>query len=364
MARDRSFPQAPKRKPRTGLDRLLPEDYAELLEDLKMRVRSAQIKAATAVNRELIALYLYMGRQLADRRQSSVWGDKTVERLAADLRSAFPGMSGFSRSNLFAMRQVYLAWADAPETVQQLVGQIPWGHHLVLLRLKSCEARIWYLGQAVSYGWSRAVLILQIEGRLFERQGKALTNFSHTLPPPQSDLARGVLKDPYLLDFLSLGPNIREREIEQSLVSHVQRFLLELGVGFSFVGRQVPLEVGGETFYVDLLFYHLRLRCYVVVELKASSFQPEFVGKMSFYLSAVDAILRHSDDQPSIGLLLCKAKNEVIVEYALRDLRKPIGVAQWETQLVASLPEQFHGSLPTVRDLEAELSAPIDPELR
>lgn len=374
MAHGRSLPAASKRKPQTGMtqptsrgkekkiNRVLPEDYAELLEDLKLRVRSAQIKAATAVNRELIALYFYIGRQLAERSQSSVWGDKTVERLAADLRSSFPNMSGFSRSNLFSMRQVYLAWVDAPETVQQLVGQIPWGHHLVLLgKLKNSNARTWYLSQAVAYGWSRAVLILQIEGRLFERQGKALTNFSHTLPPPQSDLARGVLKDPYLLDFLSLGPDVREREIEQSLVSHVQRFLLELGVGFSFVGRQVPLEVGGETFYVDLLFYHLRLRCYVVVELKASSFQPEFVGKMSFYLSAVDAILRHPDDQPSIGLLLCKAKNEVIVEYALRDLRKPIGVAQWETQLVASLPEEFHGNLPSISDLEAELSVPIAP---
>ncbi|HSF42477.1 MAG TPA: PDDEXK nuclease domain-containing protein [Thermoanaerobaculia bacterium] len=335
---------------------LLPRGYRSLLEDLKLRIRSAQIKAATAVNHELVGLYFYIGRQLAKRTRQAGWGDKAVEHLAGDLRAAFPGMSGFSRTNLFAMRQVYLAWTEAPKTVQQLVGQIPWGHHVLLTtKVKSPNARTWYLREAVTNGWSRSVLSLQIEGRLHERQGKALTNFARTLPAPQSDLASETLKDPYLFDFLSLGPVLQERDIERGLVDHVQSFLLELGVGFAFVGRQVHLEVGGEDFYLDLLFYHLKLRCFVVIELKAASFRPEFVGKMNFYLSVVDSKLRHPDDQPSIGLLLCKSKNQLMVEYALRDLQKPIGVSQWETQLVSSLPDVLQGSLPTIEELEAEL---------
>ena len=340
----------------------LPEGYEDLLEDFKARVRSAQVKAAVAVNSELIAVYLYIGRQLAEREDAPKWGNKVVERLAQDLRTAFPGMSGFSRANLFYMRQVYRAWETVPETVQQLVGQIPWGHHLALLtKVKDLDARLWYLHQIVGNGWSRAVLVMQIETQLYERQGRALTNFAKTLTPPQSDLARQTLKDPYLFDFLTLGGDARERDLEQGLTEHVQRFLLELGVGFSFVGRQVHLEIGGEDFYLDLLFYHLRLRCFVVIELKALTFQPEFVGKLNFYLSAVDARLRHADDQPSIGLLLCKSRNEVVVEYALRDLNKPIGVAQWETRLAASLPEELQGKLPTIEELEEELGSSQGP---
>jgi predicted nuclease of restriction endonuclease-like (RecB) superfamily len=340
----------------------LPKGYKGLLQDLKLRVRSAQAKAATSVNRELIALYLYIGRQLDEKAKSSGWGDKAIEHLAADLRAAFPEMRGFSRSNLFLMRQAYRAWAEAPELVQQLVGLIPWGHHLALLaKLKDPEARAWYLHRAVEHGWSRSVLVMQIESGLHRRQGKAVNNFSLTLPPPQSDLACGILKDPYLFDFLVLGQDVREREVEQRLVDHVQRFLLELGVGFAYMGRQVHLEVGGEDFYLDLLFYHVKLRCYVVIELKASPFRPEFAGKMNFYLSAVDAQLRHAEDQPSIGLLLCTAKNHLVVEYALRDLKKPIGVAEWETRLVGSLPEELKGNLPTVEELEAELASPESP---
>lgn len=336
---------------------LLPRGYKKLLEDLKLRIRSAQIKAATAVNHELVGLNLYIGRQLAEKTRRANWGEGIVDQLARDLRATFPDLSGFSRANLFFMRQVYLAWAEAPKTVQQLVRQIPWGHHILLVtKVKDLDARIWYLRETVSNGWSRSVLSLQIEGRLHERRGKALTNFARTLPPPQSDLANETLKDPYLFDFLSLGPALREREIEKSLVDHVQSFLLELGVGFAFVGRQVHLEVGGEDFYLDLLFYHLKLRCFVVIELKAAAFRPEFVGKMNFYLSVVDAKLRHPGDQPSIGLLLCKSKNQLMVEYALRDLQKPIGVSQWETQLVSSLPDVLQGSLPTIEELEAGLS--------
>lgn len=334
---------------------LLPTNYVVVLEELKARVRMVQAKAAAHVNQELIALYLEIGRRLAE--QDTGWGSRVVERLAKDLKTAFPEMRGFSRSNLFYMRQVYQAWADADETVQQLVGQIPWGHHLVLLaKLKDTDTRTWYLRAAIAHGWSRALLSAQIESGLHARQGKAQTNFERTLAPERSDLARQTLKDPYVFDFLTLGEEARERDLEQGLIDHIQRFLLELGVGFAFVGRRVHLEVGEEDFYIDLLFYHLRLRCFVVIELKTVPFKPEFAGKMNFYLSAVDAKLRHPDDGHSIGLLLCKSKNRLTVEYALRDLNKPIGVSDWETKIVASLPDELRGDLPTVEEMEAEFS--------
>ncbi|MBI2894942.1 MAG: DUF1016 domain-containing protein [Deltaproteobacteria bacterium] len=332
----------------------LPANYAEVLEDLKARVRTAQLKAAVTVNRELIALYMEIGRRLAE--QDTSWGTKVVERLARDLKGAFPEMAGFSRTNLFYMRQVYLAWAGAGDSVQQLVGLVPWGHHLVLVsKVDQPDMRTWYLEQAVAHGWSRAVLTVQIESGLHLRQGKALTNFDRTLPPDRSDLAQQTLKDPYVFDFLTLSEEARERELEQGLIDHIQRFLLELGVGFAFVGRQVHLEVDGDDFYIDLLFYHLRLRCFIVIELKAVPFRPEFAGKMNFYLSAVDTQMRHPEDRPSIGLLLCKSKNRLMVEYALRDVRKPIGVAEWETRLVTSLPQELKGTLPTVEEIEAEI---------
>jgi predicted nuclease of restriction endonuclease-like (RecB) superfamily len=337
---------------------LLPTGYASLLTELKSRVHSAQAKAATSVNRELIALYLHIGRRLAEPARAK-WGDGVVEKLARDLRAEFPMMSGFSRTNLFYMRQVHLAWADADESVQQLVGQLPWGHHLVLVtKVSETAARSFYAQKTLAHGWSRAMLTAHVESRLHERQGKALTNFRQTLSPPQLDLAQETLKDPYVFDFLTLGLDARERDLEQGLVDHVQRFLLELGVGFAFVGRQVHLAIGEDDFYVDLLFYHLKLRCYVVIELKSVEFRPEFAGKMNFYLSAVDAQLRHANDAPSIGLLLCKRKNRLVVEYALRDVRKPIGVAEWETRIVESLPKALAGSLPTVEELEAELARP------
>ncbi|AKT40301.1 PDDEXK nuclease domain-containing protein [Chondromyces crocatus] len=345
-------------KPKARSFLALPADYAGLLRELKGRIRSTQAKAAVLVNRALIDLYLHIGRRLAEQESKKGWGEKVVEKLASDLRAAFPSIRGFSRSNLFHMRQVYLAWADADESVQQLVGLIPWGHHLLLVaRVQKPAIRIWYLQQAVVHGWSRAVLTFQIESRLHKRQGKALSNFEQTLLSPQSELAQQTLKDPYIFDFLSLGPDIQERQLEQALVVHVQRFLLELGVGFAFVGRQVHLAVGEEDFYLDLLFYHLKLRCFVVIELKAVPFKPEFAGKMNFYLSAVDAKLRHADDRPSIGLLLCKSKERLVVEYALRGLAKPIGVAEWETRIVESLPDELKGSLPTVEELVEELES-------
>jgi predicted nuclease of restriction endonuclease-like (RecB) superfamily len=266
-------------------------------------------------------------------------------------------MKGFSRTNVFYMRQVYEAWAGSDASVQQLVGQIPWGHHLVLLsKIDKFDQRAFYLRQAIAHGWSRAVLTVQIESRLYARQGKAVSNFERTLPKPQSDLAQQTIKDPYLFDFLTLTPAARERDLEQGLMSYVQKFLLELGVGFAFVGRQVDLEVSDQEFRIDLLFYHLRLRCFIVIELKTGEFKPEYAGKMNFYLSAVDDRLRHPEDKPSIGLILCKARDRLIVEYALRDMRKPIGVSEWETKIVEALPNNLRGSLPTVEEIEAEFA--------
>lgn len=342
---------------KSGMTGMLPAGYDKLLRELKARVRSTQAKAAARVNQELIGLYLHIGKRLAAKDGKKGWGERVVERLADDLRATFPTMSGFSRTNLFYMRQVWLAWSEADEKVQQLVGQIPWSHHLVLVtKVRDPAAREFYLARAVEHGWSRTMLTVQIESRLHRRQGRAITNFHRTLPAPQSDLAEQTLKDPYIFDFLQIDPDLRERELEQRLLEHVQRFLLELGVGFAFVGRQVHLTVGGEDYYLDLLFYHLKLRCFVVIELKAVAFRPEFAGKMNFYLSAADDLLRHPDDRPTIGLLLCKSKDRVVVEYALRDTAKPIGVAGWETRIVESLPDELRGSLPTVEEIEAELA--------
>jgi len=282
--------------------------YQEFLEGLKARIRTAQVRASLSVNRELVLLYWEIGREIAHRQAQSGWGAKVIDRLAADLRSIFPEMKGFSLRNLKYMRAFALAWPDA-EFVQQAAAQIPWFHNCVILdKIRTPEERSFYVAQTLEHGWSRNVLVAQIESGLHARQGQAITNFERTLPPPDSDLAHQALKDPYVFDFLELASDVRERELERSLVEHVRAFLLELGVGFAFVGHQVHLEVGGQDFYLDMLFYHLRLRCYIVVELKTGEFQPEHAGKMNFYLSAVDDRLRHPDDGPSIGLLLCKSK--------------------------------------------------------
>jgi predicted nuclease of restriction endonuclease-like (RecB) superfamily len=334
------------------------EGYDDFLRDLKERIRNAQVRAALAVNRELVLLYWQIGRDILARQQQQGWGAKVIDRLAADLRQAFPEMQGFSPRNLKYMRAFAEAWPDEP-IVQQLVAQIPWGHNVRLLDyVKVPEQREWYVRQAIQYGWSRNILVHQIETGLYHRQGQAITNFERTLPSPQSDLAQQILKDPYNFDFLTLGPDAHERDMEHGLLEHLRAFLLEMGAGFAFVGSQYPLEIGGEDFQIDLLFYHLRLRCFVVIDLKLSDFRPEFAGKMNFYLSAVDDLLRHPDDQPTIGIVLCKTKNRVIAEYALRDMNKPIGVSQY--QLLEALPEQLKGNLPTVAELEAELSGLAD----
>jgi predicted nuclease of restriction endonuclease-like (RecB) superfamily len=265
-------------------------------------------------------------------------------------------MKGFSPRNLKYMRAFAAAWPDRA-IVQEALAQIPWYHHIALMeKCRTPEERLWYARQSAEQGWSHNILSLQIDGRAHARHGKAITNFKATLPPADSDLAAQVFKDPYLFDFLGTADPRRECEVEQALVDHIQRFLLELGSGFAFVGRQVHLEFASHDYYLDLLFYHLKLRCYVVIELKAVPFDPGFAGQMNLYLSAVDDLLRHEDDKPTIGLLLCRGKDRFVVEYALRDLRKPIGVAGWQTTLVEKLPRELRGSLPTVEEIEAELS--------
>jgi predicted nuclease of restriction endonuclease-like (RecB) superfamily len=330
-----------------------PAGYADWLADLKDRIHTAQQRATLAVNRELVLLYWQIGGDILARQSAQGWGAKVIERLAHDLRTAFPEMKGFSRANLMYMRAFAQAWPDAA-IVQQAVGQLPWGHNLVLLtRLKNHQQRLAYAQGAIKFGWSRNMLNIHIETRLLERTGKAVTNFEATLPKPQSDLARESLKDPYRLDFLGLSHEAGERAIETAMVHHVTEFLLELGAGFAFVGRQVLLDVAGDEFFIDLLFYHLKLRCYVVIELKGGKFKPEHLGQLSFYLTAVDAQVKHPQDNPTIGLLLCKSKNKVVAEYALRTNTQPLGVAEY--QLIESLPAELQTSLPSIEQIEREL---------
>ena len=331
------------------------ERYRQFIEDLKGRVHTAQLRASLAVNRELILLYWSIGRDIIARQEAEGWGGKVVDPLSRDLRKAFPEMKGFSTRNLKYMRAFAEAWPDE-DFVQQAAAQIPWFHNATMLdKVKDAATRRFYIEQARANGWSRNVLVLQIESRLHERKGQEVTNFDAALPAPQSDLAQQITKDPYCFDFLTLHADAQERELEAGLIEHIRDFLLELGVGFSFAGSQVHLEVGDQDFYLDMLFYHLRLRCFVVVELKVGAFTPEHAGKLNFYLSAVDDLMRHESDQPTIGILLCKAKNDLVVEYALRDVSKPIGVANWETRLVETLPDELKGRLPSVEEMEAEL---------
>jgi predicted nuclease of restriction endonuclease-like (RecB) superfamily len=354
LARGRARPEA--RFPAAPAKATLPQDYVDALAAIKSRIQQERLRVVLSANAAMVLLYWDIGRMILARQESAGWGAKVIDRLAADLREAFPDMKGFSPRNLKYMRAFAAAWPER-EFVQQAAARIPWFHNCLLLdRISDRAGREWYIKATIEEGWSRNILAMQIQGRAHERQGKALTNFAATLPPGDSDLAAQVFKDPYLFDFLGTADPRREHEVEQALVEHIQRFLLELGSGFAFVGRQVPLEVGDRDYVLDLLFYHLKLRCYVVVELKAVPFDPAFVGQLNLYLSAADDLLRHPDDQPTIGLLLCREKNRVVVEYALRDLKKPIGVAGWETKLVEKLPKALAGSLPTVEEIEAELS--------
>ncbi|MCE5237022.1 PDDEXK nuclease domain-containing protein [bacterium] len=334
------------------------EAYGQWLVQLKTRIQGAQLRAAQSVNSELVLLYWSIGRDILERQREHGWGARVIDRLSADLRREFPDLKGFSVRNLKYMRAFAEAWPEEA-IVQQLVAQLPWGHNVRILDGTSgVEERLWYVKAALTHGWSRNMLVHQIESGLHLRQGQAVTNFAQTLPAPQSDLAREILKDPYNFDFLTMSDQAQERDLEHALLAQLRDALLEFGGGFAFVGSQYPLEVGGEDFFLDLLFYHLRLRCFVVVDLKVGKFRPEHAGKMNFYLSAVDDLLRHPSDQPSIGLILCKTRNGVVAEYALRDMRKPVGVANY--RLGKALPDALQAALPSVQYLQTELQLADD----
>lgn len=337
---------------------VLPADYPQFLTELKTRIRQTQVRAALAVNAELVQLYWHIGHRILRQEQQQGWGAKVVVQLAADLRISFPDLTGFSPRNLRYMKAFAAAWPDEA-ILQQLAAKLPWFHNCLLLdKTRDATEREWYTRQTIEHGWSRNVLAAQVESGLYHRQGRAISNFTRTLPAPQSELAQQVLKDPYTFDFLSLGPQAQERDLERGLLAHVRAFLLELGKGFALVGSQYHLEVGGQDYYLDLLFYHLHLRCFVIIDLKMGEFRPEDSGKMNFYLAAADDLLRHPTDQPTIGLILCKSQNRVVSEYALRGLSQPIGVAEW--QLTRALPAELLRSLPTTEELDAALApAPV-----
>ena len=363
----------------------LPSEYAATLNALKERIHAGRMRAALAVNREVIDLYWSIGKVITERQKDEGWGKSIVERLAADLRDAFPDMKGFSPANIWRMRAFCLAWPDlriddiilaqsvrelpehgqsaavmpsAPERTEdpaQVVRELPWGHNVDLVqKVKSAEKRLWYARMARKHGWARSILTMQIETDLYGRQGKAVSNFTSTLPAIDSDLAAQTLKDPYNFDFLGLAQDAYERDIENALLVHIKRFLLELGEGFAFVGQQYKVTIGESDFDIDLLFYHIALRCYVAVELKAVPFQAEFAGKLNFYLSVIDDTLRREGDNPSIGLLLCKEKDRLVAEYALKDINKPIAVADY--LLTKAIPEDLKGALPTIEEIEDEFS--------
>lgn len=339
------------------------KEYENTLADLKNQIRESQLKAAIAINKELVSLYWNIGKTIVEKQEKSGWGTKIIEKLAKDIQRDFPGIEGFSRTNIFRMRAFYAAYQNNPpaggqfkDNPPEMLLSIPWRHNSVLVeKLKKHEERVWYAQKIIENGWSRSVLEIMIENSLYKRQGKAITNFKSVLPPQHSDLAQQTTKDPYIFDFIALGDDVREREIEDQLTEHIQKFLLELGHGFAFVGRQYPIKAGEKDLYIDLLFYHLKLRCYIIVELKAKEFDSRDAGQMSVYLSAVDDQLMNDGDNPSIGMILCRTKDNVFVEYALRNFNRPIGVAEYETTLVEKLPKELKSSLPTVKEIEEEL---------
>jgi predicted nuclease of restriction endonuclease-like (RecB) superfamily len=340
----------------------LPESYAATLQEIKTHLRSARIRAVLAANPIVIEAYWQTGNIILARQQEAGWGAKVIDRLSEDLKAEFPDMSGLTTRNLLSMKIFAREFPDGP-IAKQPVSQLPWGQIIRLMQMvKDPAAREFYIRETFAHGWSRSVLEIQIKNQLHLRAGMAQNNFHLTMPPAESDMAAQLFKDPYLFDFLGTADPRREAEVEQALVDHIQKFLLELGTGFAFVGRQVRLEVGDEDYPLDLLFYHLKLRRYVVIELKARAFTPGDVGQLNLYLSAVDDLLRHPDDQPTIGLLLCRKKNRLVAEYALRGLDQSIAVAEWQTQLTDSLPEELRSSLPTIEEIEAELSGDLPNE--
>ncbi len=330
------------------------EGYKDFLEGLKVKIKTTQLKAARAINTELISLYWHIGNEILQRQEKQGWGSKVIDKLSHDLINSFPDMKGFSARNLKYMRLFAKNYPDL-EFVQEALAQITWYHNITLLdKVKDPNERLFYIDKAVTHGWSRNVMVMHIETNLYKREGKAVTNFAAKLPPLQSDLATQTLKDPYLLDFLQMTDEAYEKDIEKGLTYHIQRFLLELGAGFAFLGRQYHIEVGGKDHFIDMLFYHIKLRCFVVIELKAKEFEPKDAGQLNFYLSVIDDKLRHETDNPSIGIILCKEKNKITAEYALKGIDKPIGISEY--RLLEELPENFKSSLPTIEELEEELN--------
>ncbi len=330
------------------------EGYTDLLADVLDHVKAARVKATMAINSTMIRLYWEIGSKIVAKQRAANWGDQVLQILSQDIRSSFPGVKGYSVTNLKYMRMLASTY---DEEELRVVSQIPWSHNQILLnRLNDNPQRLWYAQKSTEHGWSGAILQVQLENDLFSRQGKALTNFQQTLPPIQSDLAQQAFKDPYIFDFISLRDEYIERELEDGLIDHVQKTLLEFGAGWAFVGRQYHLQVGDEDYYPDLLFYHLKLRRYVVVELKTTKFTPSDAGQLNFYLTAVDELLRHEDDQPTIGLLLCDGKHDLTVEWALRDLTKPIGVSGYKVDITEYLPDNLEETLPSREEIAARIS--------
>ena len=327
-------------------------EYLDIVETIKLEIKSAQYKAAVSANKELIMLYYNIGRIINEHK---TWGNKFIENLAADIRISFPDTKGYSIRNLKYMAKFAAEYPDE-QFVQTVSAQIPWSHNCVILdKIKEFSKREWYIRKTCENGWSHSVLIHQIESSLYERQATVdkISNFKSRLPAPQSELAAQTMKDPYVFDFVPFREDMVERDIEEALVKDVTKLLLELGTGFAFLGNQYHLNVGGDDFYIDLLFYNLNLRCYVVIELKTGEFKPEFAGQLNFYLSAVDGILKRDEDNPSIGLLLCKSKNNLVAEYALKDMSKPMGVSEYK--ITKSLPEELEKQLPSVEDIESRI---------
>ncbi|MCF7799832.1 PDDEXK nuclease domain-containing protein, partial [Candidatus Babeliales bacterium] len=337
----------------------LGKDYLNTFVKIKEQIKESQVKAILAANKELIKLYWFIGKVIVQKQKESKWGTKIIEKLAKDLQQSFPSMGGFSRANLYRMMIFFSTYEIVAQAARQLEDlpffNVPWFHNVVIMqKLKNNQDRIWYAKKAIEHGWSRSILEMQIESNLHLRQGKAITNFSKTLPVPCSDLAQQSLKDPYVFDFLTLHDEHVERDIEQGMIENVQKLLLELGKGFSFIARQYHLEVGNKDFYIDLLFYHFKLRCFVVIELKAKEFDPRDAGQLNFYLSAIDDQLKSEHDNPTIGLLLCQTKDNIVAEYALRDINKPMGVAGYQTEITKKLPKNLKSSLPTIQEIESE----------
>ena len=336
-------------------DKILRKEYATFLKDLKIKVKSAQLKAAVKINTELVTLYWEIGRSIDEKQEQLGWGAKTIETLSKDLKREFPAMKGFSSRNLKYMLKFARAYPKY-EIVHQAGALIPWKHNIVLLeRVKDENARTWYINKIIEGGWSRSVLEVWIDNDLYGREGKGINNFDQTMAPYDSDLAKELSKDPHNFEFLTLRNEFNEKELEEGLFKHLQSFLLEMGDGFAFVGRQKHLSVGGQDFYIDMLFYHLKARCYVVVELKATAFKPEYVGKLNFYLSAVDDLLRHPNDNPTIGLLICKDKNKVVAEYAVKNVASPINISDFKAKIEEALPTELKRSLPSIEAIEKEL---------